>query len=482
MKPLKNKYIRYGLLAVPFLLAFIGHTLENRPILDVIYASIGAYGKGSDSTPPNVFLELVRWLGPMATAGCVLTAFTVLRRRIKSFVAYRLGKGTVVCGPAEERSRILEQAGPWGVDGSRDTFLPAREYILADSEEENFAFYRRHRERLTRSTVYLKCTSLRPQAVCDPQLVLYCPEETAARAFWKERCLFDVSAAAGHRLRIVMLGFGKLGEELLLHGLQLNLFDPGQRIEYHIFGDGDAFLGTHLQLASVRDPVIFHREPWHSALPLLEEADMLLVVGQNGQLATLQELLSCTVRPVIDVMAADPDAPILLEGSSRLRIYDMARTATDLDHIRGTLLYDRAKRINHRYAMLYSGAEDTAAAREEAWAKLNTFTRYSNISAADYHEMRLKILRSLGEKPDAAALSPQCMEYLAELEHIRWERYHYLQNWQHGTPADGNKDAARRIHADLVPYSALTDAEKDKDRENIRVLLSVRMPRPARKK
>ena len=62
---------------------------------------------------------------------------------------------------------------------------------------------------------------------------------------------------------------------------------------------------------------------------------------------------------------------------------------------------------------------------------------------------------------------------LAELEHERWCRYHYLNNWRCGVPENGaNKDPVRRLHVDLRPFSALKDAEKKKDYDNLRLLLS----------
>ena len=117
---------------------------------------------------------------------------------------------------------------------------------------------------------------------------------------------------------------------------------------------------------------------------------------------------------------------------------------------------------------------ETAENRETEWARLDPFTRESNISAADYHQVRLEMLAALGLPASAQALPGQTLELLAELEHIRWCRYHYLHNWVWGQPEDGKrKDPVRRIHADLVPYGHLTEAEKEKDRENIRILLSV---------
>ena len=97
-----------------------------------------------------------------------------------------------------------------------------------------------------------------------------------------------------------------------------------------------------------------------------------------------------------------------------------------------------------------------------------------NISTADYHEIRRHMIRRMGGQPDGKGLTEEQWELLAELEHMRWCRYHWLNNWRCGIPADGKaKDPARRIHADLIPYDQLTEAEKEKDRSTIRVLLGL---------
>ena len=90
---------------------------------------------------------------------------------------------------------------------------------------------------------------------------LFRPEEIAARLYWRQRDVYSVWKETGGTLRIVFLGFGKLGEELLTQGLQNNLFAPEQRVEYHIFGDCAAFLATHTCLGEISDPVIAHQEP-----------------------------------------------------------------------------------------------------------------------------------------------------------------------------------------------------------------------------
>ena len=75
---------------------------------------------------------------------------------------------------------------------------------------------------------------------------------------------------------------------------------------------------------------------------------------------------------------------------------------------------------------------------------------------------------------DVTSLSPEQMELLAELEHIRWCRYHQFHNWRMGIPKNGaRKDATLRIHKDLIPYDELTKEEKEKDKDNIRMTAEV---------
>lgn len=81
------------------------------------------------------------------------------------------------------------------------------------------------------------------------------------------------------------------------------------------------------------------------------------------------------------------------------------------------------------------------------------------------------MMKTDGWSMDVTSLSPEQMELLAELEYIRWCRYHQFHNWRMGIPENGaRKDATLRIHKDLIPYDELTKEEKEKDKDNIRML------------
>lgn len=457
------------LLALPLLLGLTGFLTAGESFPDSLFSSICMYAMNYQDPPPNLWVEAGRWTAPLATASGILAAASALRGRLRVFLRGCRGNSVAVYGPEPERAALLDQLGRRGIDGG-SRLVRAQQYILLG--DDALDFYTRHRAGLEGVEVYAQCGALPAQSVSDPGLRLFCPEETAARLFWKAQSLYAYSAAREHRLNIVLLGFGRLGEELLTHGLLDNLFSPDQRIAYHIFGDGGAFPAVHTQLEEIGDPVRFYDVPWYTQLPLLEEADRILVLQQEDQLSLLQSLLLATCRPRFQVFAAETAGIQLLAGRERLDLFHWRREAQSLPNILSDAMYRRAKRVNLRYAHLYDGVPEDRENQEAQWARLDAFTRYSNISAADYHEVRLAMLEALGASPDG--LSPALLELLAELEHIRWCRYHLLNNWRRGVPENGKrKDPARRLHADLVPYRELTEAEREKDRENIRVLLSI---------
>lgn len=460
---------------IPFFLGVWGFfVLEGEPLLDAVFYSISLYILNYSDHPANLFIEIARWLAPLMTASGILLAIATLRDRIVHFILYLTGKSIVVYGSDETKEKLLHEIGKYGINGL-DQFIPASKYILLDDEDTNFTFYTSNKKKLEKSTIYLKSHSLPAESVCDSNLRLFCPEETSTRLFWKQNFLYPVSVQNGHVLDIVFIGFEKLGEELLIFGLQNNIFSAQQKITYHIFGDGTHFQATHTELGSVSDPVLFYDEPWYENKELLERAHMVVVLEQKDQTSLLRNLLFTIRKPQIHVFLANAASASLLAEKERLICFDWKAESQNLSFILNDSLFRRAKRINLRYAHLYSGVSETPEESEKQWALLDTFTRYSNVSSADYHEMRLQMLDFDGYST-ADTLPDDILEIHSELEHIRWCRYHYLNNWKYGIPENGkNKDKTLRIHKDLIPYEELTEGEKEKDRENIRILHSIQL-------
>ncbi len=71
-----------------------------------------------------------------------------------------------------------------------------------------------------------------------------------------------------------------------------------------------------------------------------------------------------------------------------------------------------------------------------------------------------------GFKPAALHLTEEEIETMARVEHIRWCWDKILHGWFWGRAKDNKK----KIHPSIIPYDDLSEAEKEKDRELVRMI------------
>lgn len=464
--------VKYVLLCLPLLFGLIGLLTAGGGFGNSLYSALSMYLLQYQSSAPNFLTGLARWTAPLATIFGVLYAIPAVRERVRNYICWRAGKSVAVYGPETERKLLLAQLGRRGIEG-RDNLVRAGRYVLLWDETENYLFWERNHERLEYTPVYIRSRCLPSYSASDPMLRLFCPEETAARLFWPERCLFELSNGCEHRMRIVFLGFGRLGEELLYSAMLCNIFSPEQHIEYHVFGDCSVFTAARTGLAEIGDAVVEHTEPWHKSLPLLEEAQAVIVLEQNGQLELLKNLLLALRRREIDVFDAGGGEYELLPGRERLSLFAWRERAFSLKQIFSDAALGRARHINLRLARRDAKTEETPERLRERWYELDAFMRRERISQAVYHGIRLKMLGVIGTPPDAAVMPPELLERLASLEHMRRCRYYYLNNHTAASPEAGMAEDPLHRNAQLIAYDALPDEEKEHARETVRTLLSV---------
>jgi hypothetical protein len=99
-----------------------------------------------------------------------------------------------------------------------------------------------------------------------------------------------------------------------------------------------------------------------------------------------------------------------------------------------------------------------------AWEALPENLRDANRAAAEH----APILFAAGgvDPATAGAIPPAALERMARIEHRRWMCDRIDRGWRGGAV----RDDARRIHPSLRPYDALAEADKEKDRNQVRVL------------
>ncbi|MDQ3935776.1 MAG: RyR domain-containing protein, partial [Actinomycetota bacterium] len=144
--------------------------------------------------------------------------------------------------------------------------------------------------------------------------------------------------------------------------------------------------------------------------------------------------------------------------------------------------------VTHRTTEILARAKHEQYVRDE---RARGRTPEENPSMVSWHELRESLRESnrrfaegVGEKLRAAgfavvpapladpaavtAILPEAqVEELAIAEHDRWCRDLIADGWRHGP---GPKDPERKLHPSLVPWSELSEEDRDRDREPVRAL------------
>jgi hypothetical protein len=135
---------------------------------------------------------------------------------------------------------------------------------------------------------------------------------------------------------------------------------------------------------------------------------------------------------------------------------------------------DSLARSSHEFYFensLEEGDKVGSRASMYEWDMLPEAVRDDNRLAADCYELKL---RDIGARllplEDGGAESlhfrPEELEALSRAEHDRWMAAKLIDGWRFGD----TRDDAVKLHPDIVPYDALSEARKDLDRDQVGVI------------
>lgn len=460
------------LFCLPFLLGFIGNYKSGNSVLNSLYGALCVYVMELQIQPENIFSEIARWTAPLMTASGIFIAFQQIRQAVSNRIKGRNPDSVAIYGDSVYIDTLISKLGRLGIQGGMDDLSDGidkagRYVILFQEEQEGLAFYEKHKQDFQNGQVYLGLETIMPQSLQDPNLTIFNLKENTARMYWDTYSLIPEYSQGNLNLKIGIIGFDTLGQNILTYGLLNNIFSADQHIEYHIWGNSEEYRNIHTQLPQLApDQVIFHEGSWTADIQLINGLNRLILCEDSSQnLITLSSLLTFSTCPCIHVNDYLNQVIHSLFVRDGVSIFGSADEIVNIEQIfKETLLAD-AKAFNHYYAMKYQGIPNTEEAKEKAFRALDSFTRYSNIASADYQKVREKMIEvlRLPEESTADAVIRK-KDLLAELEHIRWCRYHYLNNWSFGQPENGKaKDPVHKLHTDLIPFEQLSDEDKSKD-------------------
>lgn len=417
------------------------------PFLDTVYASFKLYsGSTVDGVPINALLEVARFMALIATLSILVDAVNKMNDVANWFKLLVPGV-SVVYGDSSYADSVWESLNPRRrIRGERKFIAHASRYILMFSNDtENLEFYHRHYEQLKDKNVYIMLEDISRQNIENPLISIFSIAENCARQYWKN---YPVEKSE----KIAVIGFESVGENILLYGLQMNLIDPEQQFVYHIYGDGSSFRRQHTELAHMApDQIVFHDDGTYFPGELQDFDRVILCGSQNDGCnisAVSRLLVSLPFDCPIYIYAPNGDIVTNLFGRGRVTCFGTAQECASADIIFNERFIEAARKQHEFYFKKYGGVP---------WEKLNAFKRYSNVSSSDYTCVIERLMRQ-----------GVSLEKIAELEHIRWCRYHYIHNWKYAPERDDGK----RLHNCLVPFADLSEEEKLKDMEAIKSKIS----------
>ena len=293
-----------------------------------------------------------------------------------------------------------------------------------------------------------------------PENVTYFdPAEGTARLYWHTYPLKKPDE------QIILVGSGRYGRALLEQALMINVCSPDQAVSYRLFGDWSDFFRQHPQLEKIlmvngkepgRDSLLFREGAWNQNWQPYREADRIIFCEddeENNAEKAFELLRYCPVRGTVYARLDDAPEEIIGFGSQR-ELYSPE------------LIMQRT--LNRLAMSLHENYRVSSGGNLPAWDALGSFLRRSNLASADHLFMKERILlkEDAGASQDFAkaaeiyaSLSDEEKDKCRRIEHERWCRFHYLNNWAFGPI----RDNAARIHPLLKPFDELSPEDQAKD-------------------
>lgn len=443
-----KKKVLTVLALVPLVLGTTGYKLSGEMITNALYAAVSLYFTSPISDAYNVYIEIARWTAPLVTATAILcvlqNVWVSLRNRVALF-----GKKDSVSVYSDMDCRIRFGKDVGVIYPGDELKEYAHEHIIMFSTDEmNLQFYEKHKKELAGKKVYIgvrdiECCFLNPLG----DVTIFDINGAIARMLWKEISLWN---KAKNEFNIVVWGSNTLSGEIICTGLQMNLFSKKQKVKYCFVTDNSNFLIRHSELNLMNGDELSYLdyknpESWDA----VSKAD-IIIVSDVLDVETMQTLVVKARESMIYYYS--PVEGDMISHFSFGNVVPFGRNETVLtdENIRRGALIRKAKKLNEHYANLYGSEKD--------WNALSGFLKGSNISSSDFGEVLSMLNERIGE------------EEQAELEHIRWCRYMFLNYYTSGTPTNGkNRDDDKRIHKDLIDFRDLAPKERIKDVEAIRI-------------
>ncbi len=464
MKKLKKAILLLFLIA-PALVGFAGYLLAGKNIWDAAYYAIRMYLFDADTNDNNLLVELGRWSAPIFTVSGLVIVLKSALSKVKDFFAGFASDAVAVYGD-NELMDVVKKNIKHAIKVEDDDVPDVEKHIIMFStDEKGLAFYNKNKSKM-KGEIFIKLEQNESYCVALDNVKFFNPYEIISRNFWQKNDIKEVIAKG--EMEIAILGSDVLSRKILTYGLLNNIYSLNQKISYKVWSENDFFEKAHSDFQTMNnDTVEYCDKKRKDKIFSLATADRIVITEKTDN-EVLYEISKLTKGEIyyFDPMGTFVD----IFSSGKIHTFGRFHEVITEENIRTDYLYDFAKELNYHYALKYLAKDEKPKTIEEEWEALDTFLKGSNIASVDYHKIRLIVMEET-KKTTAD-------EELAEMEHIRWSRYHYLNHWSLGANAEGGKDKVNKKHPCLKPFSELDEINKNKDKDGVNTLLSLEGLKP----
>lgn len=457
---------------VPFIIAFIGYSfVDGGPgtgllsVPEAIYASAALYFVNPTCDNINGLIIFAEISAIVVTTSLIISAVSRLFESLSKWWIRKWSDSTAIYTDSPRGVMLAETCRHGYISRSenRSRVEKTKDHIIMYSDDlKNLSFYTEHAAEFSGKRVFIllnRVDMFLMNSAISSNVHFININDIIGRKYWREHGLYDDICTGGNKsYRIALIGFREIGKAIFKYGYLNNIYDPKQKIEYHIWGcsANDIKFLESLNFGN-GDSVVIHDDEHRDELDVLVTMNRI-IIADGDVISILQDLLYENLELNIHCFSEEGSAFTNFFKSDSISSFgDISDIMTE-EAIKEEKLYAEAKLVNYDYFLNYSNSplpDDYESGAENEWKKISCFNRGSNIARADYYHIEKKLT---GNGTDT--------DTLCRLEHLRWCRYLYYNRWTYGT----SKNENHRTHPLLVPYDSLSAADRGKSGINNPVL------------
>ncbi len=327
--------------------------------------------------------------------------------------------------------------------------------------------------------------------------------ERGAKGMLEEYSPFkDFNVSDQKSPRILVIGLGKMGRSLIVQAARIwwvGLADSGKKLRVTVIDKAaDRKLETlHLQYPQLDKACIFEVWQMNDTAPEFEKGEFLFDRDGYCDLSaiyicfdddvhalvkalTLHRKTKSFAIPIVVRMRREAGlARLIMENHEildfdQIQPYSLLSKACSLETLLGGTQEILARSIHEDYVEKQKKEGETVETNHSMvdWDNLPEDLKESNRNQAAHIETKLKKI-GCGIQPltdwnlAKVEISPEEVDLLAELEHMRWYEERKLKGWRY---SPGPKDLKKKLNPYLIPWEDLPEEIKEYDRNTVRNL------------